>query len=166
MTGRRCLLPTQSNCTGLSAKRCLQLARVAPSSGRACSHLYTPLTPFPPLCAQVTLKDRGVVLDISQAGGVDTSWAQLYTALRSGWTDAALVAAERCTDATLPRPGPSSMRPYVEEWLRDREGFRQQHAAHLVKECDRLVQVSQRPGGLPDLTTTITFQNCVHSCLF
>lgn len=86
---------------------------------RCFSHLFSlqaKLTAlFPPSSPQVKLKDRGGVLDLAQPGGVDTSWAQLFTALRSGWPDAALAAAERCGDATLPRAGPgATLRSYLQ----------------------------------------------------
>jgi nuclear pore complex protein Nup93 len=106
------------------------------------------------------LRDRGA-LDLQQVGGHDTSWAQVYHALRAGYDDVALRAAERATDpgasatgaaaamaaaATLPGGGGGGgrgggdLRPLLAAWLEDRAAFRAAHGAAMLRECERAAQ--------------------------
>jgi nuclear pore complex protein Nup93 len=120
------------------------------------------------------LRDRGA-LDLQQVGGHDTSWAQVYHALRAGYDDVALRAAERATDpgasatgaaaalaaaAAVPGGGGSfgargsggggNLRPLLAAWLEDRAAFRAAHGAAMLRECERATQAraaAQRGGG-------------------
>ena len=109
------------------------------------------------------LRDRGA-LDLQQVGGHDTSWAQVYHALRAGYDDVALRAAERATDpgasamgaaaslaaaAALPGGGGGArgggggggdLRPLLAAWLEDRAAFRAAHGAAMLRECERAAQ--------------------------
>ncbi|KIZ06517.1 hypothetical protein MNEG_1431 [Monoraphidium neglectum] len=92
----------------------------------------------------VKFKDRGP-LDFQQAGGQDTAWVQVYYALRCGLDDLALRAAAKATDAAAAvRPlgggGGGSLAPLLDAWLADPAGFRAQHGAAILRECERLVQ--------------------------
>ncbi|KAI8465435.1 MAG: Nup93/Nic96-domain-containing protein [Monoraphidium minutum] len=97
----------------------------------------------------VKFKDRGP-LDFQQAGGQDTSWVQVYYALRCGHDDLALRAAAKATDAAAAvRPlggggGGGSLAPLLEAWLADPAGFRAKHGAAVLRECERLVQAGPK----------------------
>ncbi|KXZ50944.1 hypothetical protein GPECTOR_14g190 [Gonium pectorale] len=101
---------------------------------------------------QVKFRDRGP-LDFASPGGMDTSWVQLFYALRSGYGGAAARAAERCGDLLmLAAPGGrlggggaglgggAGMRALVEEWLAGGCRLPERSAAALSREAERLLR--------------------------
>lgn len=93
----------------------------------------------------VKMRGRGD-LDFQQPGGHDTSWIQVYYALRSGWADAALRAAARASDAAAARVGNASLEASLRAWLSDRDAFRAQHGAQIRRECDHLLTQHRQRG--------------------
>lgn len=73
---------------------------------------------------------------------------QVYYCLRCGLTDMALKAAEKAVDVAHVRGSSAaggggaagSLRPLLEQWLEDRNAFRQAHGAAMLRECERLLQ--------------------------
>mmetsp|Transcript_22946 Transcript_22946/g.58630 ORF Transcript_22946/g.58630 Transcript_22946/m.58630 type:complete len:864 (-) Transcript_22946:363-2954(-) len=82
---------------------------------------------------------RGV-LDFQQAGGVDTSWVQVFYCLRNGWYDAARRAADRAHDMALARFGEGGFRGVLDEWLRGGGRVGDKTAAHLARACETLMR--------------------------
>ena len=114
------------------------------------------------------LLDRGA-LDLQQVGGHDTSWAQVYHALRAGYDDVALRAAERATDpgalAGAAGGGGGSgsggnLRPLLAAWLEDRAAFHAAHGSAMLRECERASQargaaVANRGGAGAGLASSV-----------
>eukprot|EP00878_Enallax_costatus_P026786 GHUV01028785.1.p1 GENE.GHUV01028785.1~~GHUV01028785.1.p1 ORF type:complete len:713 (+),score=229.05 GHUV01028785.1:118-2256(+) len=87
----------------------------------------------------VKFRDKGT-LDIQAPGGLDTTWTQVYYALRAGMTEVALKSAERAVDITQSRAGAGSIKQLLQHWLQDPDGFRRQNAPRMMQECERLLQ--------------------------
>ncbi|KAG2437935.1 hypothetical protein HXX76_005551 [Chlamydomonas incerta] len=111
---------------------------------------------------QVKFRDRGA-LDFAAPGGagMDTSWIQLFYALRSGDDAAARRAADRCGELLLAAGGGgglggmggggmfgagraglggSSVRPLVDEWLGGGCRLSERSAQALSREAERLLR--------------------------
>lgn len=87
----------------------------------------------------VKFRDRGT-LDLAGQGGIDTSWAQVYFALRAGLGDVALRAAERANDAVLQRSTHRTLKQLLQYWVESPGRFQAQHGGQLLQDCERLLQ--------------------------
>jgi hypothetical protein len=65
---------------------------------------------------------------------------QVYYGLRAGMHDVALRAAERALDYSQRGAGGSSVKQLLQAWLGNAAGFRANHGARMVQECERLLQ--------------------------
>jgi hypothetical protein len=65
---------------------------------------------------------------------------QVYYGLRAGMHDVALRAAERAMDYSQRGAAGSSVKQLLQAWLGNAAGFRANHGARMVQECERLLQ--------------------------
>lgn len=67
-------------------------------------------------------------------------YCQIYFSLRAGLPDVALKAADKASDAVQQRNTGCTVKQLLQHWLDNAASFRERHGAHLIGDCERLLQ--------------------------